>query len=255
MPTRCLFFLIPTVLSFLLGTFLVGSTVLTTAGLALWAVAVMGVFAYVAVCIRATRSEKKIKPRHIVGEVLGVIGGSLLPVWIGWTAYFHRPKPDTVGYAEFTGPVIRFDLPPGWRFSYNRRFAPSFNQGVVKNGAGRPRLEVYTGAVVRGPEPLDLDGYARQTIEAYKKAGLQLERVEYRQTPRGRCWVYWKTIPQGEPPFGTQPVLYVQYAEQWGYTVLLFDFHMPAEEAEELEPLSWQFVRTAEIRASEQAER
>ena len=106
-------------------------------------------------------------------------------------------------------------------------------------------MKAYVGTLEPGPHTSDLEAYARWTTEGLKKAGLEPDGTEHRETPRGRCWVYWRKTAKGEPVFGKQPGLYVQYAERRGSTMLIFDFDMPAAQEAELLPLTWQFVRTA----------
>jgi hypothetical protein len=223
----------------------------STIPLWLMAVSLLMLLASVAVSGRA----EQVAAWKVVRRIL-LVPLCIFPLYgyFAWLCYYHRQKPDTVGYAEFNGETtfVRLSLPEGWRFNYNQRHAPYFNQGRVHDDQGRLRLEAYLGSMQPGPQPLRLKDYARRTTEPYRKAGRELEGVEYRETPRGQSWVFRLRKPEGEPPFGNQPVLYVQYAEQEGDTVLFFDFRMLAAEAEELLPLTWQLVRTAEFRSSNQ---
>ncbi len=233
------------------GLLLAGMILFNTPGLSTAAVGLLVAsgLSLLSAFVIAIRAERLARWKSIAWGVAITLCLVLTYSYLGWWNYSHRPKPDTVGFVEFDGRAVfaRFDLPEGWRVTYNIRGAPHSNQGRIKDEQGHVRLTAYMGLMEPGPHASDLDAYARWKTEGLRKAGLDPDGMEYRETPRGRCWVYWRKAAKGDPVFGKQPGLYVQYAERRGSTVLIFDFDMPAAQDAELLPLTWQFVRTAEV--------
>jgi MFS family permease len=181
---------------------------------------------------------------NVGGGILALLAGVSVLVYIGWFQYSLRPKPDTVGYAEFNTKThtLRFDLPANWRISYYSRIPPQFYQGRITDDHGRPRLRAYGGFLSE-----DLAEYRRRRIEAYDKAGTPPEWSEYRETPGGRWWVYAVRLDEGDGFLGDSPAWDVRYRSSRGVHL---EFTMPVAAAAELEPLTWRLVQSAEVRAA-----
>jgi hypothetical protein len=184
--------------------------------------------------------------------------------WLIWWRYSHRPKADTIGYAELhesTGRTVRLVVRPNWLVRYRGRNRARPHEADVEDENGQLQFTIYYGRLAN---PITTEGYARQTmaqwnaLDLQQKGGWEVEQQEFRERRNERIWLQMLVLHDGQrygsKHFGGQPVVRIRYAVPWGDGIRIFEFDMLPSRVAELEPIVWRMVSEAtEVRPNSSA--
>jgi hypothetical protein len=175
---------------------------------------------------------------------------SLYGWMIAWR-YSHRPKADTVGYAELhdssDGGTVRLVLRPDWRVHYRGETEPNHTKRISKT---RTASCCFTSTLAAWPSQPRSEAYARQTVEQWqgledwqKKAGtFNCGSRKSKGDIGGEKLALRDGKQYGSNIFDHQSVVRNRYIVPWGADLRIFEFDMPVDQANEVEPIAWRSV-------------
>ena len=190
--------------------------------------------------------------RNIAIGLLAIIFlANLIYVWQNE----QRSPPETVGYAEFAGPVrVYFELPSGWSTFYSTQHDYT---GTIVNEQGRPRLEV---SLYFEEQEADVEQTMSSMIAEWEQMAVTDEARQIEQSWLDEEKQFWFGAYQTTdlaPPFSRQPafdnvvmeldLLQLDYIRVANEYIVHFDFAGLMEDEERLRPLTFSLAEQAVI--------
>ena len=218
----------------------------------MFAAMLLGIVTAASIAVKKRRAEGQ-ENTAVWGVVPGALSAVAVLIMVAsllFADFSARYKASTADYAEFNNKAgkIRFELPDGWRTYYDMVRNPFyFPAGSIEDEQGRQRLNVSARILFSQSEAMRLEEFVRRKTVGLEEAAIEAQRLEFLNTSTGRCWLCRQTHWVDVHGFENQPVLRVEYVQQRGNHLVHFEFDMLAEEVEELETLTLQFVTNAQV--------